>query len=96
MTGALDELGLTGLVTSITGISPVGGAAILAQTGDPGRLLAAAQATAPSLTREFVDKHKLSDDVLAAIARGEEPPPTVAATRTCTAPPAAGNRCRRT
>ena len=35
------------------------------------KLLAAAQAKAPSLTREeFVDKHKLSDDVLAAIARG--------------------------
>jgi transposase len=34
MTGVLDELGLTALVTSITGISPVGAAAILAQTGD--------------------------------------------------------------
>jgi transposase len=37
MTGVLDELGLTGLVCSITGISPVGAAAILAQTGDPRR-----------------------------------------------------------
>jgi hypothetical protein len=46
---------------------------------DPGgdKLLAAAQAKAPSLTREFVDKHKLFDEDLAAIARGEEPPPPV-------------------
>ena len=34
MTGVLDELGLTALVTSITGLSPVGAAAILAETGD--------------------------------------------------------------
>jgi transposase len=37
MTGVLDELGLTALVTSITGLSPVGAAAILAETGDPRR-----------------------------------------------------------
>jgi transposase len=37
MTCVLDELGLTGLVTSITGLSPVGVAAILAETGDPRR-----------------------------------------------------------
>ena len=37
MTAVLDELGLTALVTSITGISPVGAAAILAETGDPRR-----------------------------------------------------------
>lgn len=41
MTSVLDELGLTGLVTSITGISAVGGAAILAQTGDPRRFATA-------------------------------------------------------
>jgi hypothetical protein len=41
MTSVLDELGLTGLVTSITGISPVGAAAILAQTGDPHRFATA-------------------------------------------------------
>jgi hypothetical protein len=41
MTGVLDELGLTRLVTSITGASPVGAAAILAQTGDPRRFAAA-------------------------------------------------------
>jgi len=41
MTGVLDELGLTGLVTSITGISAVGAAAILAQTGDPRRFTTA-------------------------------------------------------
>jgi len=34
MTGLLDELGLATLVTSIDGLSPVGAAAILAQTGD--------------------------------------------------------------
>ena len=34
MTGVLDELGLTAQVTSITGLSPVGAAAILAETGD--------------------------------------------------------------
>jgi transposase len=34
MTGVLDELGLTALATSIHGISPVGAAAILAETGD--------------------------------------------------------------
>ena len=41
MTAVLDELGLTRLVTSITGISPVGAAAILAQTGDPRRFATA-------------------------------------------------------
>jgi transposase len=37
MTAVVDELGLTALVTSITGLSPVGAAAILAETGDPRR-----------------------------------------------------------
>ena len=37
MVEVLDELGLTELVTSIPGISAVGAAAILAQTGDPTR-----------------------------------------------------------
>jgi transposase len=37
MTAVLDELGLTGLVTSITGLPAVGAAAILAETGDPRR-----------------------------------------------------------
>jgi transposase len=41
MTGVLDELGLTELVTSITGLSAVGAAAILAQTGDPRRFATA-------------------------------------------------------
>jgi hypothetical protein len=35
MTGVLAELQLTALATSITGISAIGAAAILAQTGDP-------------------------------------------------------------
>lgn len=38
-------------------------------------LLAAAQAAAPSLTQEFVDRYELSDEVLAGIARREVPPP---------------------
>ena len=46
MTGVLDELGLTALATSITGISAVGAAAILAETGDPRRF-----ATARALAR---------------------------------------------
>jgi transposase len=37
MTAVLDELELTALVTSICGISAVGAAAILAETGDPRR-----------------------------------------------------------
>ena len=37
MTAVVDEPGLTALVTSITGMSPVGAAAILAETGDPRR-----------------------------------------------------------
>ena len=44
---------------------------------DPGgdKLLAAAQAKAPSLTREFVDKMGLTEENLAAIANGMVPPP---------------------
>ncbi len=41
MTGVLDELGLTGLVTSVTGLSAIGAAAILAETGDPRRFATA-------------------------------------------------------
>ena len=41
MTGILDDLQLTELVTSITGLSPVGAAAILAETGDPRRFATA-------------------------------------------------------
>ena len=41
MTGLLDELGLTRLATSIPGLSAVGAAAILAQTGDPRRFATA-------------------------------------------------------
>ena len=39
MLGVLDELGLTGLVTSITGLSAIGAAAILAETGGPCRFV---------------------------------------------------------
>ena len=41
MVAVLDELGLTVLVTSIDGLSPVGAAAILAQTGDLRRFTSA-------------------------------------------------------
>ena len=37
MVAVLDDLGLTGLVTSITGLTAVGAAAILAEIGDPAR-----------------------------------------------------------
>ena len=37
MVTVMDELGLTGLVTTIAGLTPVGAAAILAETGDPAR-----------------------------------------------------------
>jgi transposase len=57
MTAVLDELELTGLVTSITGISAVGAAAILAQTGDPRRF-----ATARALVKHagLAPREKLS------------------------------------
>ncbi len=41
MTAVLDELGLTALVTSMTGMSAVGAAAILAETGDLTRFVTA-------------------------------------------------------
>jgi transposase len=41
MVAVLDELELTALVTSIAGLSPVGAAAILAETGDPRRFATA-------------------------------------------------------
>ena len=41
MTSVLDELQLTELVTSITGLSAIGAAAILAETGDPHRFATA-------------------------------------------------------
>jgi transposase len=41
MTAVLDELRLTELVTSITGLSAIGAAAILAETGDPNRFTSA-------------------------------------------------------
>jgi transposase len=41
MTAVLHELGLTALVTSITELSPVGAAAILAETGDATRFMTA-------------------------------------------------------
>jgi transposase len=57
MTSVLDDLGLTALVTSITGLSAVGAAAILAQTGDPRRF-----ATARALVKHagLAPREKLS------------------------------------
>ena len=57
MTSILDELRLTELVTSITGLSAIGVAAILAQTGDPHRF-----ATARALVKHagLAPREKLS------------------------------------
>jgi len=57
MTAVLDELKLTALVTSITGLSAVGAAAILAETGDPKRF-----ATARALVKHagLAPREKLS------------------------------------
>jgi transposase len=57
MTAVLDELDLTELVTSIHGLSPVGAAAILAETGDPTRF-----ATARALVKHagLAPREKLS------------------------------------
>jgi hypothetical protein len=41
MTAILDQLQLTGLVTSIPGLSAIGAAASLAETGDPNRFASA-------------------------------------------------------
>ena len=48
MTAVLDELGLTALVTSMTGLSAIGAAAILAQTGDPRRFATARAVVKPA------------------------------------------------
>ena len=57
MTAVLDELELTALTTSIHGLSPVGAAAILAETGDPHRF-----ATARALVKHagLAPREKLS------------------------------------
>jgi Transposase IS116/IS110/IS902 family len=57
MAAVLDELGLSALVTSITGLSAVGVAAILAETGDPRRF-----ATARALVKHagLAPREKLS------------------------------------
>jgi transposase len=57
MTTVLDELRLTSLVTSIIGISAIGAAAILAETGDPRRF-----ATARALVKHagLAPREKLS------------------------------------
>ncbi len=57
MTAVLDELELTELVTSIPGLSAVGAAAILAETGDPRRF-----ATARALVKHagLAPREKLS------------------------------------
>jgi len=57
MTAVPGELGLTGLVTSMTGLSAIGAAAILAGTGDPRRF-----ATARAVARHagLAPREKLS------------------------------------
>jgi transposase len=67
MVAVLDELGLTELATSITGISPVGAAAILAETGDPRRFTTARSlvkhaglAPREKLSGTFVGRTKLT------------------------------------
>jgi transposase len=67
MTGILDDLQLTELVTSIVGLSPVGVAAILAETGDPrrfatGRALVKHAGLAPreKLSGTFTGRTKLT------------------------------------
>jgi transposase len=57
MVAVLDELELTELVTTIVGLSPVGAAAILAETGDPSRF-----ATARALVKHagLAPREKLS------------------------------------
>ena len=57
MSAVLDELQLTALATSITGLSAVGAAAILAETGDPRRF-----ATARALVKHagLAPREKLS------------------------------------
>ena len=67
MMGVLDELGLTSLVTSIAGLSAIGAAAILAETGDPcrfatGRALVKHAGLAPreKLSGTFIGRTKLT------------------------------------
>jgi transposase len=67
MTQVLDELELTKLVTSITGLSAVGAAAILAETGDPRRFATArglvkhaGLAPREKLSGNFVGRTKLT------------------------------------
>lgn len=58
-------------------VAPPAAEAAPGQLPDAGgnELLAAAQLLAPSLTQEFIDQYGLTDEDLAAIARGEVPPP---------------------
>ena len=61
MTAILDELQLTELATSITGLSAIGAAAILAETGDPSRF-----ATARALVKHagLAPREKLSGNFI--------------------------------
>jgi transposase len=67
MTGVLDQLRLTDLACSIPGLSPVGAAAILAETGDPNRFVTARAlvkhaglAAREKLSGTFVGRTKLT------------------------------------
>jgi hypothetical protein len=64
MTAVLDELGLTALATSMIGLSLVGAAAILAETGDPRRFVTRSrggQARRPGPAGETVRRVHRSD-----------------------------------
>jgi hypothetical protein len=77
MTAVAGELGLTALVTSITGMSPAGAAAILAETGDPRRF-----ATAVYGARKVSTPDRFRSQSSFALGAHEEversPPETVA------------------
>jgi transposase len=73
MTSVLDQLGLTELATSIPGVSAVGAAAILAETGDPHRF-ATGRKTGNHRRRTREDGHwvgsPIMSDTAAVDARG--------------------------
>ncbi len=85
MTTVLDELGLTGLVTSITGLSAVGAAAILAETGDPARF---------TTGRALVKHSGLAPRQKAPAPTPAAPAPPGRAGRGCAWPPGAASGAR--
>src|SRR5207244_1718368 len=78
MTTILDQLRLTGLATSITGLSAIGAAAIRAETGDPNRF-----ATARALVKHagLAPREKLSGNFKGRTQLTGQGPPQPAAGR---------------